>query len=95
MNYRLFAFILLLPFFAHGKSLTANLLTSEKQIKVVRSFTDSKYGIIKTPLCYGCQPSELKVTKNTQLMLKGIGANLEDILKLTLTHKSNDIRIQY
>ncbi len=95
MMLRLFIFILFTPVFAHSKSLTANLLTSDKQIKVVRSYSEGKHGIIKTPLCYRCEPSELIINSKTQLLLKGNSAQLEDILKLTLIEKSKNIRIQY
>ncbi len=95
MTYRLFVFILFLPVLAHSKSLTANLLTSDKQIKVVRSYTVDKSGIIKTPLCYRCEPSELIINSNTQLLVEGKATQIEDLLKLTLVNKSNNIRIQY
>jgi hypothetical protein len=95
MRLHIFIFILLIPFAAHSKSLTGNLLTSEKQIKVVRSFSESTSGIIKTPLCYGCESSELIITDDTQLLVKGIPTKLEDLLTLKLSERSKDIKIQY
>jgi hypothetical protein len=80
---------------ANGKSLTANLLTSEKQIKVIRTFNNNANGIIKTPLCYQCESSELIITSQTKLFLRGIPVNLEDLLKLTLSERSKNIKIQY
>lgn len=95
MIVRLLIIILFLPVLAHSKSLTANLLTSDKQIKVVKSFSQNTNGVIKTPLCYRCEPSALIINKKTQLLVKGKTAPLEDILKLTLINHSKNIRIQY
>lgn len=95
MIIRLLLVILFLPVLAHSESLTANLLTSDKQVKVVKSFSDNKNGIIKTPLCYRCEPSELTITQKTQLLVKGKPSPLEDLLKLTLVSRSKNIHIQY
>lgn len=95
MTFRLLLLLLLVPMSVHSKSLTANLLTSEKQIKIVRSFNNNINGIIKTPLCYQCESSELIITSQTKLFLRGLPANLEDLTKLILSEKSKNINIQY
>lgn len=95
MVVRLLLLILLLPTLAHSKSLTANLLTSDKQIKVAKGYSDKENGIIKTPLCFRCEPSELVITQRTQLLVRGKPSPLEDLLKLTLIHRSKNIHIQY
>lgn len=95
MVFRLLLVTLFFPVLVHSNSLTANLLTSDKQIKVIKSFSDKDNGTIKTPLCFRCEPSELVITKKTQLLVKGKPSPLEDLLKLTLIHRSKDIHIQY
>ncbi len=85
----------LTPWLSYGASITANILTSPKQIKVIRSLSDSANGALKTPLCSRCPDSILNITPKTILLVKGQKTAIEELLKISLEKRSERIQLQY
>ena len=88
MILRIVFLLLLFPLSSHGKSLTANVMTSMSQTKILRNYSKNMNGIIQTPLCATCQPSKLTVNADTQLIVKGVHASPENLTLISIKEKN-------
>lgn len=90
-----FIILLLLPWYSYGQSLTANVMTNMSQTKIVKSYSKYAEGIIQTPLCVSCPPSELLINSKTKLFVKGKPTALEELTLTSIKEKKESIQIQY